>query len=139
MPENNMNSHPNLHLRPEEELSESQIENPQSNRELYLDSLSAILRENVGYYVICEFLIGTINIVRREGILYSSGYNFLTLYQEEQDRYVVCDIFSLKFITFYDSTTRPRSLRGQRRESFSHADDGRSGFYPDNGDTMMFS
>lgn len=136
---NNMNSHPNLHLRPEEELTESQIENPQTNRELYLDSLSAILRENVGYYVICEFLIGTINIVRREGILYSSGYNFLTLYQEEQDRYVVCDIFSLKFITFYDSTTRPQSLRGQRRNSFNNANDGRDGYYPSGSDLMRFS
>lgn len=136
---NNMNSHPNLHLRPEEELTESQIENPQTNRELYLDSLSAILRENVGYYVICEFLIGTVNIVRREGILYSSGYNFLTLYQEEQDRYVVCDIFSLKFITFYDTKTRPQSLRGQRRNSYSNANDGRDGYYPSGSDLMRFS
>lgn len=136
---NNMNNHPNLHMRPEDSLTEEQIENPQTGRELYLDSLSAILAANRGTYVVCEFLIGTINIVRREGVLYSSGYNYLTLYQEEQDRYVVCDIFSLKFITFYDTTTRPQSLRGQRRESVSNMSNGRDGYYTSGSDIMRFS
>lgn len=93
----------------------SQIENPQTNEEVYRGSVAAILQQNLGFFVICEFLIGTENIVTREGILYNVGINFITLYQEEEDRYVLCDLYSLKFVTFYDSRTRPRSLRNMRR------------------------
>ena len=70
--------------------------------EYYLDSLAAILQENIGQPVTCEFLIGTNNIVRRDGVLYSAGVNFVTLYQPNEGRYVVCDVYSLKFITFYE-------------------------------------
>lgn len=72
-----------LNLDPAEEagLTQEQIESPQSGREYYLDSLAAILQENIGQPVTCEFLIGTNNIVRRDGILYSAGVNFITLYQ----------------------------------------------------------
>ena len=66
------------------------------------DTLSGILASSLGSYVICEFLIGTTLLERREGILYQSGVNFFTLYQREEDRYLVCDLYSLKFIYFYD-------------------------------------
>ena len=88
-----------------------QIENPQSNVDVYEGSMISIFRQNLGYYVVCEFVVGQGNIVRKEGILYSAGLNFFTLYQQELDRYVVCDIFSVKFVYFYESRTRPRSLR----------------------------
>lgn len=93
-----------LHLNPAAQagLTEEQIENPQTGREYYLDSLAAILQENIGQPVTCEFLIGTNNIVRRDGVLYSAGVNFVTLYQPNEGRYVVCDVYSLKFITFYE-------------------------------------
>jgi len=93
----------------------SEIENPQTNEEIYRGSVAAILQQNLGLFVICEFLIGTENIVSREGILYNVGINFITLYQEEEDRYVLCDLYSLKFVTIYDSTTRPRSFRNNMR------------------------
>ena len=58
-----------LHLNPAAQagLTEEQIENPQTGREYYLDSLAAILQENIGQPVTCE-----------------------------------CDVYSLKFITFYE-------------------------------------
>lgn len=85
--------------------SESAIENPQSVAEAAAGSMSAILYRNRGFYVSCEFLIGTANLVTKEGILYDSGNNFLALYDETNDTYTVCDFFSLKFITFYPSRT----------------------------------
>ena len=46
-----------LHLNPAAQagLTEEQIENPQTGREYYLDSLAAILQENIGQPVTCEF------------------------------------------------------------------------------------
>ncbi len=96
----------------------SEIENPQTNEEVYRGSVAAILQQNLGLYVICEFLIGTENIVAREGILYNVGINFITLYQEEDDRYMLCDLYSLKFIAIYDRTSRPRSNRNNIRRGY---------------------
>lgn len=121
-----------LHLNPAAEagLTQEQIENPQSGREYYLDTLSAILQENIGNPVTCEFLIGTNNIVRRDGVLYSAGVNFLTLYQPNEGRYVVCDIYSLKFITFYgprgQNTTMSFNSPGRTTPSGNNM----SGSYP---------
>ena len=105
-------SDPGLNLRPNESLEE--IENPQTAEEVYRGSLSAILQQNLGIYVICEFLVGTQNIVRKDGILYAVGINFVTLYQEESNSYVMCDLYSLKFVNFYNSRTKPQSLRNHR-------------------------
>lgn len=112
-----------LNLDPAEEagLTQEQIESPQSGREYYLDSLAAILQENIGQPVTCEFLIGTNNIVRRDGILYSAGVNFVTLYQPNEGRYVVGDVYSLKFITFYEPRGRNTTMgfNNQGRSSMS--------------------
>ena len=102
----------NHRASPNESLEE--IENPQTAEEVYRGSLSAILQQNLGIYVICEFLVGTQNIVRKDGILYAVGINFVTLYQEESNSYVMCDLYSLKFVNFYNSRTKPQSLRNQR-------------------------
>lgn len=68
------------------------------------------LQTSIGYYVSCEFLIGTQILETRDGILAKVGTNFLTLYQPNLERYIVCDLYALKFITIYNSTTVP-SLR----------------------------
>lgn len=65
------------------------------------------LQTAIGYYVSCEFLIGTQILETRDGILAKVGTNFLTLYQPNLERYVVCDLYALKFITIYNSTTVP--------------------------------
>ncbi len=66
------------------------------------------LQTAIGYYVSCDFLIGTQIIETRDGILAKVGTNFLTLYQPDLERYIVCDLYALKFITIYNSTELPR-------------------------------
>ena len=63
-------------------------------------SMQQILSENIGSYVVVDFLIGTNNLSTRQGYLYFVGTQFLVLYDEVYLNYVVCDIFSVKFVTF---------------------------------------
>lgn len=79
------------------------------NTEAMNGSMQQILSDNLGNYVVCEFLIGTSGLVKREGILYFVGRSYVTLYEEISMTYVVCDIFSIKFVTFYQPGRRPRS------------------------------
>ena len=65
-------------------------------------SMQQVLQENVGKYVIVEFLIGTGSLTSRQGLLYYVGTQFLVLYDEFESRFVVCDIFSVKFVTFLE-------------------------------------
>lgn len=81
---------------------------PKSQDDVELGSLQDSLATNLGYYVVIEFLIGTQNIIVKDGILYSVGINYVTLYQEDSDRYVVCDMYSIKFVNFYNSKTKPQ-------------------------------
>lgn len=97
-------------LTPQE--PETDVNNPQTINEAYLGSLQAALRNNLGYFVVIEFLIGTDSLTEKEGILYSVGNNFVTLYEQETDRYIVCDLFSIRFVTFFRLT--PGVNRGNR-------------------------
>lgn len=81
---------------------------PKSLDDVTLGSLQEAMATNLGYYVVIEFLIGTQNIVIKDGILYAVGVNYVTLYQEEHDRYVVCDMYSIKFVNFYTTRSKPR-------------------------------
>lgn len=82
------------------------IENPVSREEVYKGSLKAMLSQNVGNYIVATFLVGTQSMVAWEGILYDVGNDYLTIYQQPRDRYIVSDIYSLKFIEFYDTERR---------------------------------
>jgi len=110
----NLQNNP-LNLQPGE--PQNVIADPQTSEEVYRASLNATLSNNIGQYVVCEFLIGTNSTVLKDGVIYSVGVNFLTLYQEDENRYVVCDIYALKFITFFNSRTRPRNVRIPRNLS----------------------
>ena len=73
-------------------------------------SMQQVLQENVGKYVIVEFLIGTNGLTSRQGLLYYVGTQFLVLLDEFESRFIVCDIFSVKFVTFLEgrsATTYP--------------------------------
>ena len=74
-------------------------------------SMQQILQDNIGNYVSVEFLIGTQNLVSRQGILYSVGTGFLVLYDDVQQVYEVCDVFSVKFVTFYLPGHRPGQVQ----------------------------
>ena len=68
--------------------------------------MNAMLSQNIGNYVVVTFLVGTQGLVNWEGILYEVGNNYLTIYQESRDRYIVADIYSVKFVEFYDTQRR---------------------------------
>lgn len=70
-------------------------------------SMQAILSQNIGAYVVVEFLIGTQEIIRKQGMLYFVGRSFVTLYDEAVNNFIICDIFSVKFVYFYMPGDRP--------------------------------
>lgn len=77
------------------------------NTETFQGSMQQVLQDNIGSYVIVEFLIGTGTLNTRQGLLYYVGSQFLVLFDEIENRYVVCDIFSVKFVTFLMPGYRP--------------------------------
>ncbi len=72
-------------------------------------SMQEVLSDNIGAFVNVEFLIGTSNIVSREGRLDYVGTGYIVLFQENGD-YVVCDVFAIKFVNFLTSRVYPRTL-----------------------------
>ena len=80
------------------------------NTVTFQGSMQQVLQENIGNYVIVEFLIGTGSLISRQGVLYSVASQFLVLYDEFESRYVVCDIFSVKFVTFLLPGFRPGQI-----------------------------
>lgn len=75
-------------------------------------SMQQFLADNRGEYVVVEFLIGTQATVKKAGILYAVGTSVMTLYNEYDQTYVMCDIFSVKFVTFYLPGRRPWMVPG---------------------------
>lgn len=82
------------------------------NTDAMRGSMQQILSDNLGNFVVCEFLVGTQAMTRKEGILYSVGRSYLTLYEETAQTFIVCDIFSVKFVTFYLPGQRPGQTAG---------------------------
>ena len=65
-------------------------------------NIQQVLLENIGLFVSIDFLIGAATLVTKQGILYSVGVSFLVLYDPAQGTYMVCDLYSVKFVTFFD-------------------------------------
>jgi hypothetical protein len=82
------------------------VENPTTSNQAYLGSLRAMLNRNKGNFIVATFLIGTQNTIAFEGILYDVGNDYVTIYQQGRDRYIVSDIYSLKYMEFYDTRRR---------------------------------
>ena len=80
---------------------------PQNQSDYEVNSFSEVLRRSLGYFAVCEFLIGTGGLVEKYGILVVAGDNFVTLYDPDTGRYTTCDLYSLKFVTTYNSRVRP--------------------------------
>ena len=70
-------------------------------------SLQQFLADNLGEYVIVEFLVGTQTMTQKAGVLYAVGSSVLTLYEEVSQTFITCDIFSVKFVTFVLPGHRP--------------------------------
>ena len=64
-----------------------------------------VLAANLGHYVQIDFLVGVQTLVRRSGIIYAVGRSFVVLYDETNRNFVMCDVFSAKFVAFF--ATRP--------------------------------
>lgn len=98
-------------LNMQNNLPDEVVESPTTLNEAYLGSLKATLQRNKGNFIVATFLIGTQNLMTWEGILYEVGNDYMTIYQPARDRYVVIDMYSLKYMEFYD--TRRRDLRNE--------------------------
>ena len=85
------------------------------------DTFSEILTANIGAYVLIQFLIGSTSLVDKEGYLYAVGTNFITIYEPLDDRYVVCDLYSVKFVTIYNTPPIGNSQRTGSAMSYSGA------------------
>ena len=107
-PMSGMTSRPTVNgtLQMQNNLPSEVIESPTTTNEAYLGSLKAMLLRNRGNYIVATFLIGTQNTVSWEGILYEVGNDYVTIYQPGRDRYVVCDMYSIKYMEFYDTQRR---------------------------------
>ena len=82
------------------------IQNPLTVNEAHMCALKARLARNVGNFIVATFLVGTQGTVSWECILYDVGNDYVTIYQAGRDRYIVSDIYSLKYIEFYDTERR---------------------------------
>lgn len=81
----------------------------------YPGSWQQALRNNEGQYCVIDFLIGTENLVQKEGILYDVGVSFVVLFEPRSGNYIVCDLYSIKFVTFARSGVIPTSKGNKRR------------------------
>lgn len=70
------------------------------NAESYDGSMQQILADNTGRQIVVDFLVGSTNIVRKEGILYMVGLSYIVLYDPRADTYTVCNLYSIEFVTF---------------------------------------
>lgn len=80
----------------------SNEEYPGTNGNVDPSSIQEIISLSVGSYAVVEFLIGTQNIVRKEGVITAVGVSWLLLYDQANGTSTVCDMYSVKFVTYFD-------------------------------------
>ena len=109
MPENNIFPSSRSQGREESASSPGRAIDPATGRITEVDplSLQESMSEALGNYVVVEFLIGTENLVVREGILNSVGQSWLVLYDPPTDTSTLCDMYSVKFVTFFQPGVYP--------------------------------
>lgn len=73
-------------------------------------SFQQVMSENLGRYVQIDFLVGVQTLVRRTGIIYAVGRSFVVLYDETNQNFVMCDVFSAKFVAFFANRPAPGVL-----------------------------
>lgn len=89
-----------------------------------VENFQEMLSNLIGSYVITELLIGVDRLVLRQGYLTAVGPSYYILYDPEPRSSTVCDIYSLKFVTYFDSRERPtteefdRWLDSLRQDSY---------------------
>ena len=109
----------NPRLDMQNNLPDAAVTSPSSVQEAYMGTLKATLRQNKGAYMVGTFLVGPQNTVSFEGILYEVGNDYVTIYQPGRDRYIVCDIYSLRYMEFYDTRRRERCDELLRQQGYT--------------------
>lgn len=61
------------------------------------------LKTQIGKRVRIEFLIGTSSLQDRTGTIEDVGISYIIISQEETNTRLLCDIYSIRFVTFYQS------------------------------------
>ncbi len=79
-----------------------------------VENFQEMLSNLIGSYVITELLIGVDRLVLRQGYLTAVGPSYYILYDPEPKSSTVCDIYSLKFVTYFDSRERPTTEEFER-------------------------
>ena len=62
------------------------------NTEEMRGSMQLILADNIGEFVVIEFLIGTEQMMRKQDILYFVGTSYVTLYDDMANNFIVCEV-----------------------------------------------
>lgn len=70
-------------------------------------SIQRLLAANLGKEAVAEFVVGMDEIERKAGTLYAVNTDYMVLFDDVNLVDIVCDVYSLKFITFYRPGTRP--------------------------------
>ncbi|HEY8423087.1 MAG TPA: hypothetical protein VIL05_15305 [Thermoclostridium sp.] len=66
-----------------------------------LQYMNGFMRTQIGRRCTVEFLIGTNTLTDKTGTLLAVGANYILLNETESDDILLCDFYSIKFITFY--------------------------------------
>lgn len=78
----------------------------QNNRgRIQSKSLPEVMADEVGHYIVCQMLIGTNKMVVFEGVLTQVGTNYFVLFDESTNSLTSCDMYALKFVTFFNTGT----------------------------------
>ena len=92
---------------------------PSNSEEAYQASLRSLLDRNVGFFIVASFLVGTQQTVTWQGILHTVGSDYIVLYQPDYERYISCDIYSLKFVQFHNVKGIPYCAASQSWQGHS--------------------
>jgi len=92
---------PTTHSVPKPKVAPSDFEQaPGSPTNLDNQYTQGYLKTQIGKRVKVVFLIGTNLVQDREGILTDVGISYIILKETDTNTSVLCDIYSIKFITF---------------------------------------
>ena len=61
------------------------------------------LASNIGQNVRAEFIVGTNQYFDKVGVIHAVGINYFVLHDICSDNYVMCDLYSVKFVTILPS------------------------------------
>lgn len=100
---NNISTAP---VQPNQQLNQSNDSNfevaPGSPIILGPEYTQGYLRTLIGEKILVEFLIGTEGRTDRSGILENVGASYIILRETETGNRVLCDIYSIKFVTIFE-------------------------------------